>query len=128
MAKRRVGRSDRKKAVTKADQYFSKYIRARDGACVVCGSIKNLQCGHYLSRYRYATRWDEKNAFAQCAGCNINHENNPEPLRKAVVMRIGEEGIEELNRKWNTVVKLKNHDLEEIAQKYKKLLQKIESK
>lgn len=29
-----------------------------------------MDCGHYASRAKQSTRYDEKNANAQCGGCN----------------------------------------------------------
>ena len=81
----REGNSDEwKKLRDKADAAFSKYIRKRDtkiyegaqtraGRCVTCKEAhfyEALQCGHWISRRKWGTRWHEMNAHAQCAGCN----------------------------------------------------------
>ena len=57
------------------DKWFSKYIRLRDtpGFCCTCGAsitFETSDCGHFISRDRIATRWDERNAHAQCIPCN----------------------------------------------------------
>ena len=61
------------------DEWFSKYIRLRDAnqnglcKCVTCSTVKHwsdMDCGHFQSRRYTATRWDEKNAHAQCQACN----------------------------------------------------------
>ena len=57
------------------DKWFSLYIRRRDtpGFCCTCGrpiTFENSDCGHFISRDRIATRWDERNAHAQCRHCN----------------------------------------------------------
>ena len=65
--------------VKKLDAIFSKYIRRRFAEndiseCYTCGKKdhwKNLQCGHFMSRRFYSTRWDDKNCQVQCKGCNV---------------------------------------------------------
>ena len=56
------------------DRLFSLWIRKRDEGkkCCTCGCFwKNeFQCGHYVGRTHLNTRWDEKNAHAQCVACN----------------------------------------------------------
>ena len=67
------------------DRVFSLYIRfkASDGrgvaTCVSCGAIgplKDLQCGHFVSRSYLATRWLEANCATQCVQCNIFKKGN----------------------------------------------------
>ena len=69
--------------VADLDKVFSIFIRTRDineegySFCVTCGkpmTLKTSQCGHFRSRTKYATRWEEKNCAAQCVGCNIFKE------------------------------------------------------
>jgi hypothetical protein len=72
----------RKSIVTKLDTVFSRYIRQKDAVngiatCVTCGKKdewKKLQCGHFMSRRHYSTRWDENNVGVQCYGCNITNQ------------------------------------------------------
>jgi len=70
----------RSTVVKELDKVFSLYIRQRnanlDGfaECFTCGRSnhwKKLQCGHFMSRARYSTRWDEENCRPQCYGCNV---------------------------------------------------------
>jgi hypothetical protein len=70
----------RKTLVKNLDTIFSIYIRRKDAIndiaeCVTCGKkdhYKNLQCGHFMSRSNYSTRWEENNVGVQCYGCNIS--------------------------------------------------------
>jgi hypothetical protein len=70
----------RKTLVKNLDTIFSTYIRRKDAiddiaTCVTCGKkdhYKKLQCGHFMSRSNYSTRWDENNVGVQCYGCNIS--------------------------------------------------------
>ena len=72
----------RKSLVIKLDTVFSQYIRRKDAideiaTCVTCGKkehYKKLQCGHFMSRRHYSTRWDENNVGVQCYGCNITNQ------------------------------------------------------
>lgn len=68
------------------DQYFSKYIRLRDGECVFKAKcpryrgrdhweINELQCCHFYSRGKESTRFDLQNCDAGCGQCHhfIDH-------------------------------------------------------
>lgn len=66
-----------KKAI--ADDLHSLHTRLRDsfdgmyGKCITCDSIKlvkDMDNGHFMSRSRIATRWQENNTHLQCKGCN----------------------------------------------------------
>ena len=52
--------------IKQADYLFSLIIRAQDKRCMYCVTTKNLTCGHYISRSRFNTRYDEKNATTLC--------------------------------------------------------------
>lgn len=68
-------------AKSEADRRFSLYIRARDGKCMIPNAspcIGPLQCCHILSRRFLATRWDEQNAVAGCAGHHAYWTRNPD--------------------------------------------------
>jgi len=64
----------RKKAKAKADKWFSEFIRLRDSdqfgiaTCVTSGKRgfwRTMDCGHYVSRAKESTRYDEQNCHAQ---------------------------------------------------------------
>ena len=112
-------KSDRKKAVAYADKWFSLFIRARDGRCVTCGSSESLQCGHLFTRAAYSTRWDERNAFCQCAGCNLRHEHDSSPLTAYYLSRFGEDAYHELHRKHKQTVKLSTAEIRAIGDSFK---------
>lgn len=112
----------RKGAIIKADKAMSEYIRTRDPVCY-CGK-PSAQNGHYFSRAHYSTRWDEDNCLGCCAGCNILHEQNPEPMRRAMIAR-GRD-LDELERKYNQVCKIKTHEILEIADYYIEKKERIE--
>ena len=115
----------RKKAVALADKYFSLFIRARDGRCVTCGGVERLTCGHLFSRAHYSTRWDERNAFCQCAGCNLKHEHDPYPLIAYYLSLYSQEDLDRLHAKWSKSTKLTTTDMLDIASGYFKKWKEI---
>lgn len=108
-------RSPRKNAVTKLDRVFSLYIRARDKHCVVCGTEQNLTCGHVFSRVAYSTRWDEQNAYGQCAGCNMRHEHDPYPFLEWTREKLGTSGYDALHLRYSQPVKFTTPELLELV-------------
>ena len=117
--------TERKKLVKKLDKIFSEYIRARDKRCVICGTTKNLQAGHLITRAVYATRWDENNVFAQCRSCNYTHEYRPEIFTSWYIEKFGVEKYVDLNIKAQKIVKYKNGDLETLINYYTNKLKEM---
>lgn len=60
-----------------ADAAFSKFIKARDGRCVSCGSTAYLQCAHIHSRSYKSIRTNPDNAVALCRGCHVKFTHKP---------------------------------------------------
>jgi len=63
-------KTDKKRLVSKMDTLFSEIIRSQ-GVCDRCGSTKNLQCAHVLSRRHLQTRWDFENGLCLCTKCHL---------------------------------------------------------
>lgn len=57
-----------------------------------------IQVGHYIARGCTALRWELINLFPQCSGCNIYHNTNPAPFTMAIIKKVGQGRIEELER------------------------------
>jgi hypothetical protein len=93
---------------------------------VVCKRSENLQCGHYLSRKNYSTRWDEVNANAQCGGCNIKHNANPEPYRAYLHLKYGPGAIRDLHNRFQQIRKFPSFELERMIEEYRKKLKEME--
>lgn len=64
----------RRLAIAEADKWFSMFIRLRDSdefgiaTCVTSGKRAHwltMDCGHYVSRAKQSTRFDERNCHAQ---------------------------------------------------------------
>jgi len=94
--------SEHSRAEKKAWAEFSKMIRARDEVnglfkCPTCGRwqpIDQADAGHYITRARKATMFDEKNVHAQCRHCNRFQEGNHFLYRKWLVDKFGAEEVE----------------------------------
>jgi hypothetical protein len=64
----------------RAWDWFSKFIRLRDAdehgyiKCITCGTRRHwrdrVDAGHFVTRAKESTLFDEKNVHAQCKGCN----------------------------------------------------------
>ena len=121
-------RSARTVAKRAAIHAFNKWVRLRDGACVICGATEPLNAGHFLSATRDNTRFDEDNVHCQCVSCNFEHERNPLPYTRWMQGRYGDEFLEDLERRWHTtrVPKYTEQDFRDIANKYKALCKEIE--
>jgi nitrate/TMAO reductase-like tetraheme cytochrome c subunit len=117
-------KSVRKKLVAELDRVFSLWIRARDheefgGICSLCHSQKAIQCAHLISRSKHSVRWDPRNAYAQCAGCNVRHEFHSQYYTSWWVARHGVESYQQLFRDSNKIAKFSRQDLEDMIQRYK---------
>lgn len=86
------------KLVAELDKVFSLFIRARDmddegvSSCITCGkmmTLKTSQCGHFISRIHYATRWEEKNCAAQCYACNMHNQGRQYEFGLAIDEKYG---------------------------------------
>jgi hypothetical protein len=90
----------RKKPITArnaCDRIFSELIRSR-GRCQSCGTTRNLQCSHIISR-RYAwTRTMSQNALALCAGCHFNWHHDPVFAHGLIEKTIGLAMYEDLRK------------------------------
>lgn len=115
--------------VKNLDTVFSQYIRLRYAKdeiaeCVTCGKkdhYKKLQCGHFMSRRHYSTRWDENNVGVQCYGCNITNQGQQFLFAK----HLGLELAEQMVLKSKQTVKFTDADLQDMIQHYKDKLKKF---
>ena len=118
----------RSSIVRKLDAEFSRYIRNRYAKneiaeCFTCGRKdywKKLQCGHFMSRRFYSTRWNETNCQVQCYACNITRygEQFTFGLKLDKQLKGSAEEMQKLSR---IITKFSNADLNEKYYYYKKL-------
>lgn len=101
-------RRSRSDLISKLDAEVSRYIRllaASEGPrpgyvqCFTCGAWvhwKEVDCGHYIPRHRYGTRFDLRNLRPQCTECNRYHEGEHWKFRENLVGSLGEKEVEDL--------------------------------
>ena len=122
----------RSKLVKKLDVVFSQYIRLKDAdsrgmvKCVTCGKVGHwktggMQCGHFMSRKHYSTRWDERNVGVQCCGCNMFRAGEQYKFSKY----LGDKLSEELFQKSQVITKFTNVELQELIDLYSAKVKKL---
>jgi len=97
-----------KRLIDECDKLFSIIVRQSGmndmgiNKCYTCGYPdywSNLECGHFLSRRHFTTRWDFNNARPQCTNCNVGLSGNIEIYEKKLKTEIGGQVVDELKNK-----------------------------
>jgi hypothetical protein len=113
--------------IKKADKVFSLYIRQRDAdytgftECFTCGKQdhwKKLQCGHFMSRRFYATRWNETNCQVQCAGCNVFRYGEQYKFSINLNLKYKKDVAEEMQQLSRKTMRYSTPDLLELIEYY----------
>ena len=128
------GKSAKRKAMEAADKWFSEWIRLRDSdeygiaTCVTSGRRahwRTMDCGHYVSRAKQSTRYDESNCHAQSKMANrfqgghfVEHGNRIDELH-------GEGTAEALRKKGLLPCRRRVEHFEAIATNYRILVEWI---
>ena len=114
----------RTQLVKSLDKLFSIYIRQRDdGVCFTCftkNEWKYMQNGHFISRGKYSTRWNERNCHCQCLRCNVFLNGNYPIYAERLMKLYGEGIIKELNSLGKSIARFGVKDLEEKIKYYQK--------
>lgn len=95
--------------IAKLDFVISQLVRLRSAdeqgrvKCYTCdytGFWKQggIECGHYISRTRYATRFEFDGLRPQCLTCNHNLKSNHDVYRERLIQELGLPRVEELER------------------------------
>lgn len=121
-SKRRVKKETVSTLMKEADRLFSlkvRHMEQSDGSnhCFTCAKwfpVKKLQCGHYLSRFYKAARWDFDNARPQCMMCNMWKRGDLVVYRQNLIKEIGIERVEAVEAKRQISFKLTKEYLKEI--------------
>jgi len=100
----------------------SMIVRMRDKYCVLCGSSRELQNGHFFHRDMPPTEFDLENCWALCARCNQRHEYRPEEYTAWVKEKLGEEAFAALEFKAHQQTKLNYLELWELRESYRAVL------
>jgi len=117
------------KNLTKADKYFSLYIRLRDtdkngmGRCCSCGNPvfwKKADNGHYVNRKHMALRFSEVNCNIQCIPCNRFDEGNMAGYTRFLENKHGRDIIEKLMIAKRGINKIGEFELGVLADEYRR--------
>lgn len=109
--------------IKEADRLHSIQVRSRvvnergETACYTCGKWshwKKLHCGHFLSRYYKAARWDDDNCRPQCMMCNLWKRGDPITFRQNLIKEIGEKRVLAVEAKRHQSTKLTREFLEDV--------------
>lgn len=90
--------------------------------CYTCGSMihwKAADCGHYIPRHRWGTRWDLRNVRPQCTRCNSYHEGEHWLFGYNLRHEIGREEFSDLEQtalRWGECKQPRTWLLEQIAE------------
>ena len=118
------------------DIWYSRYIRLRDsdgefGACCSCGfvdNIKNMDNGHFISRTKKATKYDERNTNLQCKRCNSYLKGNLIDYAIFLENKYGYGIVQELKENSKKLCKLGDDFYEKNIQYYKRECKKLDVK
>lgn len=122
--------------IRKLDKVFSEFIRLRDtkawnfqyGQCISCGRVlpwAKLQCGHYYSRIKMNTRFDEYNCNAECVSCNIYSADHLIGYRKNLVKKIGEKAVDMLDVRAHQTKNYSLFELQMLIKHYEEGVKKL---
>lgn len=115
----------------KLDALYSQYIRQKyanalgEVKCYTCthvGTVKTMQCGHFIPRQYLRTRWDERNTRVQCYACNVLYGGQSSAFALRLQSEYGNGIIAELERARLETVILSTEWYEAEIARYKALL------
>ena len=120
-------KSERQRAIDRADQWFSRYIRLKyssNGVCICYTTGKPkpiilIECGHFISRGKFPTRWDERNARPQSTYANKWKGGMHYEFRQRLIADLGLEEVENLERLANSTIKYTTEEIRKIAKEYR---------
>lgn len=116
--KKRVRLPPLRALITKADRYFSLFIRHRDKKCVLCGATDNLTNGHLIKRGKKRVRWDELNCHCLCSRCNYRDNFDHDIYVSWFITQYGALPYQDLVEKSRGTYKPKRDELNEIIRHY----------
>ena len=121
----------RTKAMQVADREYSRMIRivASDphtgmSSCITCNERMHwsrLDCGHFITRAKQATRYEPMNTWPQCQTCNRHHNGRRDRFEAFLNGMLGEEMVQELKRRSQDPMHYTTEDLQEMARLFRKL-------
>ena len=124
----------RKKLIQRLDKVFSQWIRQKDAdhrgyvECWTCGKVlhwSRVDAGHFQSRAKFSTRWDEMNVKPQCKGCNGFRSGEQYIFARKLDAVYGQGTAEEIERISNQTRKYSVEELEALVDVYNRRLRKL---
>ena len=114
----------------KAQKAFNAYIRERDKGkkCISCSAVLKgkFDAGHYIaSGSCKALTFNEVNVHGQCVGCNQHKHGNLIGYREGLVLKLGNEVVEELEKRRHDQVKYTRDELRQIEKDYKQKVKEL---
>lgn len=118
----------RKSLVKQLDVAFSRWVRLRHAdehgntTCWTCGKqdhYKNMHAGHFQSRMKYSTRWDEQNVQTQCPACNLWNQGEQYRFGIELDAHYGTGTANEITIRSNRTRKFTDAELKELIEKYR---------
>lgn len=104
---------------------FNTWVRNRDAGkpCISCGQSlegKKYDAGHlWPVKPYYGIRFDPDNVHAQCVHCNQHKDGNQAEYMIRLKERIGEQRVEELNKRRHQTFKISIPEIAELIMYYK---------
>lgn len=80
-----------------------------------------MQCGHYISRSHNSLRFDPRNTFVQCVGCNVFKNGNYPAFTAFLINTFGHEYILDLEKEGRNIKQFTTQELESLIMKYKEI-------
>lgn len=90
--------------------------------CGICKSWKEVDAGHFQTRSKYSTRWDEQNVKPQCKHCNMTNGGHQYLFAVHLDQEFGPGTADEVVRRSNQIRKYSSVELKELIALY---LQKL---
>lgn len=130
-----VDQNLRKKLIKELDKYTSLICRlgASDAngiaSCYTCGKRdvwNNFDCGHFIKRSFFGTRWLQADVRTQCRSCNRLKNGNYQVYEPKIKRELG---VDEVQKLWDKAYQHKKFStaelmemLEKVKQDYKNLV------
>lgn len=128
--KKEFNENDRKYLIEIAQKTCNTYIRMRDKdePCISCQKIIGDNEISHASHFRPATnsrlRFDERNVHKSCVKCNVFLSSNAIEYKKALVIKLGADVVEELECT-NEPYRYSIEELKDIIKSYKQKIKDL---
>ena len=104
-------------------KWFSLFIRNRDSwQCFTCGSVfkgAGMHAGHFITRTKANTFFDEMNVNAQCYPCNIHKRGNSGEYAYRLIEKYGQAKFKKLLERGRVLKQFTHTELKGIIETYK---------